>query len=123
MQAYFHSVPGRIRIKLPALKEQPDRGEQIKPRLLGLEGVNAVTFNPLTGSVVVLFEPDRIGPEQISGFLKDGGLFDPSQVISADEHLQDAVTRAGLRIGKLAFGWALSKTLEAKGLSLLAALI
>jgi hypothetical protein len=33
------------------------------------------------------------------------------------------VTHAGLRIGKVAIGWALSKTLEANGLSLLAALI
>jgi hypothetical protein len=44
-------------------------------------------------------------------------------VISADEHIQGAVTRAGLRIGKVAVGWALGKALEANGLSLLAALI
>jgi hypothetical protein len=43
--------------------------------------------------------------------------------VSKDEHIQAAVTKAGLRIGKVAVGWAIGKALEANGLSLLAALI
>jgi copper chaperone CopZ len=112
-----------MRVKIPALKSQPDHGEEVKSLLEGIDGVSAVTFNPLTGSVVVLFDQDRIGPEKISGHLKDGGLFDPSLVISSDEHIQGVVTQAGLRIGKVAVGWALGKALEANGLSFLAALI
>jgi len=123
MQSYYHCVPGRMRVKIPALKSQPDRGEEVKSSLEGIDGIKAVTFTPLTGSVVVLFDQNRIGPEKISGHLKDVGLFDPSLVISSDEHIQDAVSRAGLRIGKVAVGWALGKALEANGLSLLAALI
>ena len=123
MPSYFHCVPGRMRVKIPALKSQPDHGEEVKSSLEGIDGVSAVTFNPLTGSVVVLFDQDRIGPEKISGHLKDGGLFDPSLVISSDEHIQGVVTQAGLRIGKVAVGWALGKALEANGLSFLAALI
>lgn len=123
MQSYYHCVPGRMRVKIPALKFQPAHGEEVKSSLEGIDGIKAVTFTPLTGSVVVLFDQDRIGPEKISGHLKDVGLFDPSLVISSDEHIQDAVSRAGLRIGKVAVGWALGKALEANGLSLLAALI
>jgi copper chaperone CopZ len=123
MHSYYHCVPGRMRVRMPALKHQPGRGAEVERLLRGIAGVSAVTFTPLTGSVVVLFDPDRIGPDQISGCLKDGGLLDPSLVISADEHIQGAVTQAGLRIGKVAVGWALGKTLEANGLSLLAALI
>ena len=123
MHSYYHCVPGRIRVKISALKHYPERGEQLKSRLQGLDGVTAANITPLTGSVVVLFDQDRIGPEQISGCLKDGGLFDPSLVISSDEHIQAAVTQAGLRIGKVAVGWAIGKALEANGLSLLAALI
>ena len=123
MPSYYHCVPGRMRVKIHALKHQPDHGEDVKRVLRGLDGVNAVTFTPLTGSVVVLFDPDRISPEQIKGCLRDHGLFDPALVISSDEHFQDAVTQAGLQIGKVALGWALSKALKANGLSLLAALI
>ena len=123
MHSYFHCVPGRMRVKIPALKSQPDYGEEVKSLLEGIDGVSVVTFNPLTGSVVVLFDQNRIGPEKISGHLENGGLFDPSLVISSDEHIQGAVTQAGLRIGKVAVGWALGKALEANGLSFLAALI
>jgi copper chaperone CopZ len=123
MHSYYHCVPGRMRVKIPALKHQPDRGEEVKRILRDMDGVSAVAFTPLTGSLVVLFDQDRIGPEQISGCLKDGGLFDPSLVISSDEHIQGAVTQAGLQIGKVALSWALGKALEANGLSLLAALI
>jgi copper chaperone CopZ len=101
MHSYYHCVPGRMRVKIPALKHQPDRGEEVKRVLRGMDGVSAVAFTPLTGSVVVLFDQDRIGPEQISGCLKDGGL----------------------NMFKVAVGWAIGKALEANGLSLLAALI
>ncbi len=123
MHSYYHCVPGRMRVKIQDLKHQPGRGEEVKNLLQGLDGVTAVTFTPLTGSVLILFNPDRIASEQISGCLKDRGLFDPSGVISSDEHIQAAVTHAGLRIGKVAVGWALGKALESNGLSLLAALI
>ena len=123
MQDYYHCVPGRLRVKTHALKHQPDRGDQVKHLLQGLDGVTAVTFTALTGSLLVLFDPDRIGPEQICGFLSERGLFDPALAASSDERIQGAVTQAGLRIGKTAVGWALGRVLQANGLSLLAALI
>jgi copper chaperone CopZ len=112
-----------MRIKIPALKNQTHRGEEVKRLLERLDGVRTVTFTPLTGSIVILFDSDRTAPQQIEACLNASGLFDPSRITSADEQLQAAVTHAGLRIGKVAIGWALSKTLEANGLSLLAALI
>jgi hypothetical protein len=88
-----------------------------------MDGVADVTFTALTGSLVVLFDPDRIAPEQITGCLSDLGLFDPSAAASSGDPIQGAVTRAGLQIGRVAVSWALGKTLQANGLSLLAALI
>lgn len=123
MHGYYHCVPGRMRVKIPVLKHQPGRGSEVKSLLQGLDGVTVVTFTALTGSLVVLFDPSRIGPEQVCGCLHDRGLFDPARAISSDDHVQAAVTQAGLRIGKAAVGWALGKALQANGLSLLAALI
>ena len=123
MKSYYHCVPGRMRVRIPAWKQQPNRGEEVKRLLRGMDGVSAITFTPLTGSVVAFFDQDRIDPDQIVGCLKDGGLLDSSLEISADEHFQDGVTQAGLRIGKVAVGWALGKALEANGLALLAAFI
>jgi hypothetical protein len=49
--------------------------------------------------------------------------FDESKAISHDELVQSAAAKAGFKIGKAIFGWAISKTLEANGLSMLAAII
>jgi hypothetical protein len=122
MKDYYHCVPGRLRVKSQTLKCQPGGGSEAKRLLQGLDGVAEVRFTALTGSLVVLFDPDRIGPEQICGCLSDLGLFTPAPASSIDP-VQTMVTGAGLRIGKAAAGWALGKVLQANGLSLLAALI
>jgi copper chaperone CopZ len=123
MQSYCHSVPGRLRIKIPQLRHQPARGERTKRILQGIDGVTSVTFNPLTGSLVVLFDSDRTAAERISGRLCELGVLDAADTIATDEHIRNAMAQAGLRVGKVVAGWALSKALEARGLSLLAALI
>jgi hypothetical protein len=55
--------------------------------------------------------------------LIDHHYFDESNAITHDEHVQIAAAKAGLKVGKIILGWAVSKTLEAKGLSMLAAII
>ena len=57
--------------------------------------------------------------------LSSGGArpFDEANAITHDELVQSAVAKAGFKIGKLIFGWAVSKTLEANGLSMFAAII
>jgi len=123
MQDYYHCVPGRMRVKIRALKHHPRRGSEARRLLLGLAGVTTVTFTALTGSLVVLFDSGRIAPEQICSCLNEHGLFNPTAAITSDDHIQGAVTQAGLQIGRAAVGWALGKALEANGLYLLAALL
>lgn len=123
MQDYYHCVPGRLRVKSLALKSHPSGGNEARRLLRGLDGVADVRFTALTGSLVVLFDPARIGPEQICGCLSDIGLFDPAPAASSSDSLQTMAAGAGVRIGKAAAGWALGKLLQANGLSLLAALI
>lgn len=123
MQDYYHCVPGRMRIRTQAMKHQPNRASKVKRQLQGMDGVTAVRFTALTGSLVVFFDPDRIGPDQIRSRLSGLGLLDPALPTSSNDPVQTVVTQAGLRIGKAAVGWALGKALQANGLSLLAALI
>ena len=63
MHSYYHCVPGRMRVKIPALKSQPDRGEEVAA---GMEGVSAVTFTAhwKRGGP---FDQDRIGPSRSQG--------------------------------------------------------
>ncbi|MBR0799733.1 hypothetical protein JQ615_30615 [Bradyrhizobium jicamae] len=54
-----HQVPGRIRIKVPSAKENPELLEQIKQTFNVIPGIEQVTVNPTTGSVVLHYDTER----------------------------------------------------------------
>jgi hypothetical protein len=54
-----HQVPGRIRMKVGGAKANPELLEQIKETFLVIPGVEQVTINPDTGSVVLHYDVDQ----------------------------------------------------------------
>src|SRR6201992_2468842 len=54
-----HQVPGRIRLKVPNVKENPELVEQIKQMFHVIPGIEDVTVNPTTGSVVLCYDTDK----------------------------------------------------------------
>ncbi|MGY3485394.1 hypothetical protein ACVW1C_003277 [Bradyrhizobium sp. USDA 4011] len=54
-----HQVPGRIRMKVPAAKENPELLEQIKQTFSVIPGIEEVIVNPATGSIVLHYDTDR----------------------------------------------------------------
>jgi hypothetical protein len=66
MNAYLqHVIDGRLRIKVPEIKRAPLKALEVVQALRRLHGIHDVQPNPTTGSVLVLFESEVIGPEQI----------------------------------------------------------
>jgi hypothetical protein len=57
-----HAIPGRIRLKISRLKDDPALARSIRERLLTVEGVQQVEVNPITGSVLVLYTGTAIRP-------------------------------------------------------------
>ena len=57
-QAYIvHHIPGRLRIRLPKAKGNPDLLARISQSLSPLSGVRQVSTNESTGSVVIHYDP------------------------------------------------------------------
>ena len=54
-----HQVPGRIRLKVPGVKDSPELIDQIKQMFNGIPGIEEVTVNPTTGSVVLNYDTDK----------------------------------------------------------------
>ena len=54
-----HQVPGRIRMKVPSAKENPELLEQIKQTFSVIPGIEEVIVNPATGSIVLHYDTDR----------------------------------------------------------------
>ena len=54
-----HQVPGRIRLKVPNVKDNPELIDQIKQMFHVIPGIEEVTVNPTTGSVVLQYDTDK----------------------------------------------------------------
>jgi hypothetical protein len=54
-----HQVPGRIRLKVPNVKENPELIDQIKQMFHVIPGIEDVTINPTTGSVVLQYDTEK----------------------------------------------------------------
>ena len=64
-------TPGRVRIRLPAVRGSPPAAAAIAGRLERLAGVQQASANALTGSVLVRFDPHRTDSARILGALVD----------------------------------------------------
>lgn len=71
--SYFHSLNGRLRIKIAEVKDSPARALEIESQLLELDGIKHTKANPTTGNVLVIYDHDRIGQAEIIDVLKTLG--------------------------------------------------
>ena len=54
-----HSIPGRLRLSIAALRRNPCFGDQLSNTLSEVDGVIRVRINPVCGSLTVNWQPDR----------------------------------------------------------------
>lgn len=61
-----HAIPGRVRLKVAKLRHNPTLARLIQERLGAVPGIQGVEATPLTGSVLVLFDPQAVtAPESL----------------------------------------------------------
>ena len=70
---YVHALEGRLRIKVPEVRGATDTAREIESRLRALPAVDQATANPVTGNVLVLYDPRRITHAQIVDLLRSWG--------------------------------------------------
>lgn len=123
MGYYLHVVPGRVRVKIPIIKGDERKAQDIESNLANLTGIQSVSANSLTGSVVVCYDSNLADSDHILQALKRQGYFDETKVMTNDQYIQNAASKVGQSIGRALFGLAIEKAFEGSGLSILAALI
>jgi hypothetical protein len=53
-----HQVPGRVRMKIPGAKGNPELLQQIAQTFAAIPGIEDITVNPTTGSLVMRYDTD-----------------------------------------------------------------
>jgi hypothetical protein len=51
-----HALPGRVRLKIPRVKENPELARRAKKKLSQVPGIQGVEANPATGSLLILYD-------------------------------------------------------------------
>ncbi len=69
-----HHVPGRLRLKARAWKHDRALIEEAAGKLVTIPGVNAVSSNDLTGSIVVEYEPATVSSRSLSDEMQQRGF-------------------------------------------------
>ncbi|MDQ0138533.1 HMA2 domain-containing protein [Cupriavidus necator] len=77
----IHHVPGRLRLKLPAIKHNVDGARRIEQTVNALPGVRDACANTLTGSIVIRFYPRLTRGELIVAALRADGYVPPSVML------------------------------------------
>ena len=73
--SYVHALNGRLRIKLSELKGNPMRAQEIETHFTLMTGMQQVSANPVTGSVLFIYEPQLLKQEEICAVLRELGYF------------------------------------------------
>jgi copper chaperone CopZ len=68
-----HAIPGRVRVKIARLKENPVLAREVQGQLSAVQGIQQVEVNPVTGSVLVLY--DRTALESLDSLLSLAAWF------------------------------------------------
>jgi hypothetical protein len=87
-----HAIPGRVRVKISRLKENPVLAREVQARLSTVRGIQYVEVNPVTGSVLVLY--DRTTLESLDSLLSLPAWFSPLFPDLEFHELEDWLTSA-----------------------------
>jgi hypothetical protein len=119
MMHYIHSVPGRLRIKIPLLKRNAFELGKIQVALRETRGVNRIRVDQLTGSVIIHYNPGLVQLKALLEFMRKRGFIEDTRETRKSSASQEFFTTFVQEVGRS----LLSSTLQGSGLSLLAILI
>ena len=93
---YVHALEGRLRIKVAGVKGTPTGASRVESHLRSVDGVLEVIANPMTGNVLVLYDPSGTDQSGIMGALRALGCLpykSPATERASELHLLLRVAR------------------------------
>lgn len=122
MTHQIHHVPGRLRVRVPAIKRSGETSERLKRALQAVPGISGVEPNLMTGSIVVHYDPQSTSAASILAILTDRGYFQPTPCSPGPS--QSAVSvRIRRKVAQAVFWYCPEKAVEGSVPLILAALL
>ena len=124
MECYVHNVPGRLRVRNRQFKNN-DTQYEVKLKLaseIGM-GIGTIEFNATTGSVLIHYHPQQVDHQDILRVLGDAGYYYPSRMVTNDQLVHSAASKAMNLVTKSVAGAFVETALAGTGLQFLAVLL
>jgi len=81
---YVHSVPGRLRVRITHLKNNPREGDRLKAAFAGRPGTLSVEINERTGGAVIRFDHRQVTSGAILDYLEELGYWRNGRILAAE---------------------------------------
>ena len=65
----IHSLPGRVRCRVPWIKDKPHLALALAGKLRAKDGIHECRANPECASLTIAYDPHRWTPKRLSGRL------------------------------------------------------
>jgi hypothetical protein len=113
-----------MRIKIPSIKQRPYKVTAVESLFKFSPGIVNAKASPVTGSLVLTYDPDVVHPTALIGILKQNYYLqgDASRLVNRAGS-RAISTVIGRTVGKAAFSWAVGRALQSNGLGMLSAFI
>lgn len=113
ISSYMHALEGRLRIKIPEVKNAPVKCQEVEGQLRLTPGVKEVSANPITGNVLILYNPELCRQSDILAALKDLGYLEETAVAGAPARGSDLMGRVFSSVASALMEAALSRLVAA----------
>jgi copper chaperone CopZ len=122
MGYYLHEIPGRLRVRIPNLKRNPQNARDIQVLLKNLPGVKSIYTNTVTGSIIVYYDPQLVNTAAIVNVLAREGYIDLAKVLFNKERKDNTMDVVAQAASKAILGFVLDRALQGTPLSVVTAL-
>lgn len=124
MTLYLHHIPGRLRVRLAAIKRNEAKAAVVRRLLEGSPGVLSVDIARLTGSVTVAYDPAATTGAALIETLRGAGYVNGDVALDRpQDYFAQQADRLGDEIGKAAMGFVVEKLLERSAVAVIGALV
>jgi len=77
---YIHTLPGRLRVKVPQIKRNAAKAASLRTAMMGLPAVRDASANPTTGNLLVIFDGEAASHDLILTAIAEAGYLEPDLV-------------------------------------------
>ena len=123
MGYYLHEIPGRLRVKIPDLKRNPQAARDVQVLLKNLPGIKSISTNTVTGSIIVHYDPQLVNTTAIVNVLARDAYIDLAKVLFNKERKENTTDVVAQAASKAILGFVLDRALQGTPLSIVTALI